>query len=98
MSTTIPNESPLSPTPRATLRLVAGEAAAQLTLPYEYEVAPGVPALVLEPQFVLLLVLPPVICAPSALLTYTGSTGACSTVTLRGSTPSSSARIMLSEV
>jgi Family of unknown function (DUF6459) len=44
VSFTNPNESPLPTTPGAPLRLLAGQAAGQLTLPLEYEVAPGVPA------------------------------------------------------
>jgi hypothetical protein len=44
VSTTIPNETPLPTGARADLRLVTGGASRQLSLPYEYEVAPGVPA------------------------------------------------------
>lgn len=44
MSTTNPDESPLPTTTRAALRLVADRATQQLSLPFEYEVAPGVPA------------------------------------------------------
>jgi len=45
-----------------------------------------------------MLVLPPVICAPISRLMYTGLAGACSTLTWRGSTASSSASSMVSEV
>ena len=48
MSTTTPNQAPLSPTARAArpaaLRLVPAEPDRQLSLPYEYDVSPGVPA------------------------------------------------------
>ena len=44
MSVTIPTEGPLPTTPPVALRLIPGQAAGQLALPLEYEVAPGVPA------------------------------------------------------
>lgn len=48
MSTTIPNQTPQPAATRAgraaTLRLVPAEPSRQLSLPYEYDVSPGVPA------------------------------------------------------